>query len=132
MVRVLLQYGANGEAKDNGGDTPEDYATAYIININTTHSQSHLQIVAMLQAEAVTRAKCVAFAMGHHERLGVGSRMEALDPEVVRKVLEQVWRVRRAAVVVHSHENAEQEWCGVTKRESLCSGQEIYAAVLCV
>ena len=43
-----------------------------------------------VKEEAVTRAKCVAFAMGHHERLGVGSLVEGLDPGVLRMVLEQV------------------------------------------
>jgi len=34
--------------------------------------------------------RCVAFAMGHHERLGGGSRVQGLDEGVVRMVLEAV------------------------------------------
>jgi hypothetical protein len=50
----------------------------------------HPEVVAILQEAAVTRAKCVAFAMGHHERLGVGSLVAPLDAEVVRMVLQLV------------------------------------------
>ena len=48
------------------------------------------QVAAMLQTEAVRRAQCVAFAMGHLERLGAGSRVRALDAGVLRMVLEQL------------------------------------------
>ena len=34
--------------------------------------------------------RCIAFAMGLRERLGAGSLVRALDPEVVRMVLDQV------------------------------------------
>jgi len=44
----------------------------------------------MLKAEGVRRAQCVAFAMGHHARLGEGTRVEKLDAGVVRMVLERV------------------------------------------
>ena len=37
----------------------------------------------------IDRQKCVAFAMGHHKRLGVNSLMAQMDPEVLRMVLEQ-------------------------------------------
>jgi hypothetical protein len=46
--------------------------------------------VTMLQEAVVTRAKCVAFAMGYHKRLGVGSLVAPLDAEVVRMVLQLV------------------------------------------
>ena len=47
----------------------------------------------MLKAEAERReavARCEAFAMGHQERLGAGSRVRWLDAGVVQMVLEQV------------------------------------------
>ena len=78
-VQALIEHRANVSAKSHTGLTAEDLAT----------SQSHPQVVAILQAEAVTRAKCVAFAMGHHTRLGVGSRLEGLHPEVLRMVLKE-------------------------------------------
>ena len=40
--------------------------------------------------EAVRRARCEAFAMGHQERLGAGSRVRWLDAGVVQMVLKQV------------------------------------------
>ena len=80
VVQVLIEHRANVLAETNDGVTAEGLAA----------SRSHLEVVAMLKAAAVTRAKCVAFAMGHHTRLGVGSRVEGLDPEVIRMVLERV------------------------------------------
>ena len=87
VVRVLIEHRANASAEDDYGRTAEDS-----LHLAQAIAGSHLhrQVMAMLQAEAVIRAKCVAFAMGHHERLGVGSRLQGLDPEMVRKVLEQV------------------------------------------
>jgi len=80
LVRVLIEHRANVAATNNAGATPEDLATHH----------SHHQIAAMLKAEAASRAKCVAFVMGHHARLGAGSRVRWLDLEVVRMVVEQV------------------------------------------
>jgi hypothetical protein len=42
----------------------------------------------MLNSEALRRAQCVAFSMGQQERLGTGSLVRWLDPEVVKMVLE--------------------------------------------
>jgi len=85
VVHMLLDHGADMSVKDNFGETAQDLAT----------TRSHVQIVAMLKAEparreAVRTSKCVAFAMGQHERLGVGTRVRGLDPGVVRMVLEHV------------------------------------------
>jgi len=84
-ARVLIHKGADLQSKTIAGRTAEDIATA----------KSHPQIAAMLKAEAerreaVRRARCEAFAMGHQERLGAGSRVRWLDAGVVRMVLEQV------------------------------------------
>jgi len=86
VVQLLLDHGADVSVKDNVGATAQDLATA----------RSHLQVMAMLMAEparreAVRTSKCVAFAMGHHERLGAGTWVRGLDPGVVRMVLEHVW-----------------------------------------
>ena len=85
VVRLLLGKGADLQPKTNAGRTPEDLATVH----------SHPQIAAMIKAEEVSReevrmTQCVAFAMGHHERLGVGSPVQELDAGVVGMVLEQV------------------------------------------
>jgi len=80
MVLMLLQHRSNVMAETHAGQTAESLAT----------TNTHHDVVAILQAEAVTRAKCVASAMGNHERLGVGSRVQSLHPEVVRMVLEYV------------------------------------------
>jgi hypothetical protein len=84
-VRLLIDHGADVQSRDNDGRTPEDWATA----------RHYPPIAAMIQAEAVRReavrrARCEAFAMGHQERLGAGSRVRWLDAGVVGMVLEYV------------------------------------------
>ena len=49
-----------------------------------------LRAAATERARATKRAQCIAFAMGLRERLGAGSLVRALDPEVVRMVLDLV------------------------------------------
>mmetsp|Transcript_2321 Transcript_2321/g.5497 ORF Transcript_2321/g.5497 Transcript_2321/m.5497 type:complete len:88 (-) Transcript_2321:54-317(-) len=58
--------------------------------VRTWPAKTHLQVTAILTAEAVRRAKCEAFAMGQLDRLGAKSRVLALDAGVVRMVLEHV------------------------------------------
>jgi hypothetical protein len=79
VVRVLIEHRANILAEDNAGRTPEDLVTI----------TGHPEVVAILQ-EAGLPGKFVAFAMGHHKRLGVGSLVAPLDAEVVRMVLQLV------------------------------------------
>ena len=76
----LLDAGADEQLITVLGKAPEDMAT----------EQGHHQVAAMLKAEGVRRAQCVAFAMGHHARLGEGTWVEELDADVVRMVLEKV------------------------------------------
>ena len=80
VVRLLLDKGANEQTQSNDGHTPEDVAV----------DKGYHQIAAMLKAAGVRRTHCVAFAMGHHERLGGGSPVLELDAGVLRMVLEQV------------------------------------------
>ena len=51
-------------------------ARALSLSLTHTHSLTH------------SLCSCVAFAMGHHERLGAASRVAALDAGVVRLVLD--------------------------------------------
>ena len=80
VAKLLLDMGVDEQTQTNDGQTPGDVAT----------TEGHHQIAALLKAEGVRRAQCVAFAMGHHERLGEGTRAPGLDAEVVRMVLDQV------------------------------------------
>ena len=50
------------------------------------------------------RANCEAFAMGHQERLGAGSRVQWLDAGVLRMVLEQVGKVHFDVKVAKPHQ----------------------------
>ena len=56
----------------------------------TTHVDATREILAMLRAEPErrTQERRVAFAMALIPRLGVASPVAALDPEMVRMVLE--------------------------------------------
>jgi len=92
VVQVLIEHRANADAKDQAGGIPWDW-----VNLNSTQDSTphaHLQAVSvlnMLNAEKKNATlKSVAFAMGHHERLGAGSLVERLEPDVVRMVLELV------------------------------------------
>jgi len=80
VVQLLLDRGADVLSESNAGYTAEYVATAC----------GHHQTAATLKAEALRRAQCEAFAMGHGERRGAGSRVRCLDPGVVRMVLERV------------------------------------------
>jgi len=75
-------------AKTDAGETAQQLA-----KLNDHHRASataaHKQIVAMLEVVA-RQPKCVAFAMGLHPRLGVGSMVTGFDPELFRMVLELV------------------------------------------
>ena len=78
-ILMLLEHGADVSSTDWLGQTPEEVA----------RQRSHPEVAAMLK-EAVSRAKCVAFAMGLLGRLGSESWVHALDVETMRMVLEQV------------------------------------------
>jgi hypothetical protein len=103
VVRLLLEHGADvgvTSAKSSVDLVVESFENprgAISSSPGPLHflrscpfSESHLQLAARLKVEAVRRAKCVAFAMGQQERLGAGSWVLALDPDVVQMVLKKV------------------------------------------
>jgi hypothetical protein len=75
-VRTLVDAGADLFSTDGGGFTPLASAARH----------SRLEEVAILTA--AEQARHLAFAMGHHERLGAASVVRGLEPEVLRMVLE--------------------------------------------
>jgi hypothetical protein len=83
MVRVLLDRGAEVQSKTNAGVTPEGYATMHW----NLHQPRTIEMVMMIR-KAVCQTRCVAFAMGHQERLGAVSRVRWLDAGVIQMVLE--------------------------------------------
>jgi len=83
VVYALLNGGADDRLKSKHGDTPYDMATKYA-------ARRSPWIAATIKAVAVHRARYVAFAMGQQERLGVGSRVMALDAGVVRIILDRM------------------------------------------
>jgi len=83
VARLLLAKGADVSAKNCDGKTPRELATMIT-------SLTRLQIAAMIEAEEMSRAKWLAFAMGLQERLGAASCVNVLDEGVARLVLEHV------------------------------------------
>jgi ankyrin repeat protein len=81
IVTMLLEKGADLSARDGSGETPADLAT----------SLGQGKVLALLGAEAMRRAGAEAFAMGQHARLGAGSLVLVLEPELVRTILDQAW-----------------------------------------
>ena len=77
----LLEHGADTEDQNNDFETPLDLA----------RSQGKSRVVAMLSIVTERRETCLAFAMGKHERLGAGSRVQGLEAGVVRMVMESVY-----------------------------------------
>ncbi|KAJ1476256.1 ankyrin repeat-containing domain protein [Baffinella frigidus] len=80
IVRMLLDHGADVRARTRAGATPEDLASA----------SGQEEVVELLRSVATRWGQCEAFAMGHHKRLGAGSRVLDLHLEVVRMVLDRV------------------------------------------
>ena len=79
-VLSLIRHRADISTKNLFGHTALDLARHF----------HHHAIEAIVSAEELARDKCVAFAMGHHARLGKESIMARVDPEVLRMVLARV------------------------------------------
>jgi len=75
VVQMLLDNGADHQSKAHDGRTPESIAT-------------YPRVAAILKEVAERRARSVAFAMGQDERLGALSLVRALDPGVLRMILD--------------------------------------------
>jgi len=84
----LADGGVDIFAKTDAGETAQQLAKLNAHHAARATSPYH-QIVAMLEV-AARQPKSVAFAMGLHPRLGVGSKVMGFDPELLRMVLELV------------------------------------------
>jgi hypothetical protein len=82
VIPVLFEYGANVLFVGPYGWT----ALEGLVRPSVHGWDRRLSIVAV-EAELLSKAKLVAFAMGLHERLGAGSRVRWLDEGVLRMVL---------------------------------------------
>jgi ankyrin repeat protein len=86
MARLLLEQGADVSLENNDGKTPLDVST----NRRCGPAWKNEEIAALLRAEETRLAKCVMFAMGQHERLGAGSLIQTIPPELVKMILDRV------------------------------------------
>ena len=82
VVQLLVHAGAELGLTcwSSGAQTARDMATR--------HGKGDIAALLKTAEDAVHRAKCEAFAMGHQERLGADSRVRWLDAGVVQMVLE--------------------------------------------
>jgi ankyrin repeat protein len=80
MVRMLIRYNANVLTRDHYGHLARDWAALVMDH----------EIYDILQDEEDRQLRSLAFAMAHHPRLGFESMVKALDPEVLRMVLDRV------------------------------------------
>jgi uncharacterized protein len=80
VVKILLENGANVLAENSGQMTAEACALA---------TESH-ETLAIIRAEMLSRAKCLAFAMGLQERLGAVSIVNKIEPSLLKIILDIV------------------------------------------
>jgi ankyrin repeat protein len=80
LIRMLLKHKMDVFAVGTDGVTAREFAAQYDL----------YDIVDILAEEEATLAKCAAFAMSHHQRLGAQSMAKALDPEVLRMIINRV------------------------------------------
>ena len=79
MVRLLLEQGADVSAENNDGKTPLDVST----NRLSGPAWKYEEVTALLrQAEETRQVTWGAFMMGQHERLGAGSLINTIPPEL--------------------------------------------------
>jgi hypothetical protein len=89
MVQELIDRGADVLRKDDRGYTAEERA----ILISPQRPRHCIEVIAMLKTERLKQEKlaldkCVAFSMGHHERLGIEAMNNTFEPEIVRRICE--------------------------------------------
>ena len=67
-------------------------STLFTVSTFSSHTLDTLDTITLhtLDDTLDSLIRCIAFAMGQRERLGAGSRVRALEPEVVRMVLDFV------------------------------------------
>jgi hypothetical protein len=78
-IEILLDAGADRDARDAYGLTPEMYAVKYGLH----------EATAIFEAYDIIK-KCEAFASSHHKRLGEGSSAVELSPDTMRGILSKV------------------------------------------
>ena len=80
-LELLLDAGADPNVRNNDGHTPSQLTDVHrVLDVFTTFEAKM----------EVRRAKCVAFAMGHHARVGEGSSVERLTPDSLKLVIFNV------------------------------------------
>jgi ankyrin repeat protein len=87
MAKFLMTKPVCFKIKSLCGETPCDCAERVGIAKKET---KYAQTLAVFQAEILRRAQCEAFVMGHNPRLGAGSCVLFLNPDVLRMVIDRV------------------------------------------
>jgi ankyrin repeat protein len=102
LVQLLLKQGADVTPADlacaaSGEDRARTFQDFDAVHLKAFRKVASLLRTALkkrrallLRAEKTRRDKCTAFAMGQHARLGPGSIIMTLPPELMKMVLDQV------------------------------------------
>jgi len=110
LACLLIEYGADVLLEDNLGRTPEDLARLrrpeedrwrwpkengvfirFARGVRLPKENHGTRVIEILEKERLRITKSVAFAMGHHGRLGCASMLAELDPEVLRGICEMAF-----------------------------------------
>jgi ankyrin repeat protein len=86
VVSALIDHGANVYT----GDSNHPNVLHLIQSNSRIQEDVKRDIEWLVKAEMSARDKCLAFAMAHHNRLGVASTPNVIDPEVLRMILMRV------------------------------------------
>jgi ankyrin repeat protein len=95
VAHILLQHGADPSAKQDNGKTPLDIATTKLgwskrcATPGRSDEYKKIEVLLREALERARRAKCFAFAMGQHARLGAGSIVMELSPDVLEMILDR-------------------------------------------
>jgi Ankyrin repeats (3 copies) len=97
VVRMLINFDVDQSKPDDRGRTALDYALLQYERFaaddalvsSRCRAGIYAEIVAMLSvAEEILKERCLAFAMGGHERLGKDSLMNELPDDVYNKIVK--------------------------------------------
>jgi hypothetical protein len=93
VVRLLLKHGADVTTENLA--SVESWFTGRPYRYHTADRNKWKRIAARLRAglppaEKTRLAASTAFAMGQHERLGAGSLIKTIPPELARMILDWV------------------------------------------
>jgi hypothetical protein len=102
LVQLLLKQGATVTPEDLVSAASGEVRARTFPDFDAFHHKEFRKVAGLLRtalkkrralhlrAEKTHRAKCIAFAMGHHKRLGAGSIVMKLSPDLLKMIVDWV------------------------------------------